>query len=133
MIPSGRLSGHSMIKDAKVAVIGGRDFTNYSLMKLVLDKYHAKYGISIIVSGGARGADTLAERWAKENQIDYHVFMAKWNLEGNRAGPRRNLRLVTYSQVVIAFPTENSVGTYNAISLAEKLGKKVYVIEPNSF
>ena len=116
-----------MIKNAKVAVVGGRDYEDYQTLCSVLDYYNDKYGISIIVSGGATGADTLAEKYAHSRQIDLHVFMAYWNKEGKRAGPRRNLRIVEYCDLMIAFPTKDSKGTYNAISLAKKLNKPVYV------
>jgi len=39
-----------------------------------------------LVSGGAKGADTLAERFAKELGIDCEVFLADWNKHGKAAG-----------------------------------------------
>jgi predicted Rossmann fold nucleotide-binding protein DprA/Smf involved in DNA uptake len=117
------------IKSAKVAVVGGRKFKNYVLMKQVLDQYNEKHGISMIISGGAPGADTLAEKYAHQRQIDLTVFMAKWNEEGKRAGPRRNVRMANIADIAIAFPDPNSKGTWHMIKTMEKYKKPVYVIE----
>lgn len=115
------------ITEARVAVVGGRNFTNYTLMKNVLDSYHSKHGISIIISGGANGADTLAEKWARERQVDYKVFVAKWDKYGKSAGYRRNIKIVDACDIVIAFPDDKSKGTYHTIELADKALKPVWV------
>lgn len=115
------------MNDAKVAIVGSREFNDRNYMFTILNLYKEKYGISIIVSGGARGADTLAEEYAKLNEIDFHVFVAKWKAEGNKAGPRRNLRIANYADVMLAFPLGESKGTYNAVSLMKKLGKPVQI------
>jgi predicted Rossmann fold nucleotide-binding protein DprA/Smf involved in DNA uptake len=117
------------VKDAKVAVVGGRDFDNYCYLKDVLDRYREKHGISFIVSGGATGADTFAESYARTNEISFTVFVAKWSKYGKRAGPRRNLKIAECADVMIAFPTKASKGTWNAVDLMKKLGKPVYVFD----
>ncbi len=50
-----------------IAVVGSRSFTNYSLVEEVLDRFTVS--TDILVSGGAKGADTLAERYANENDM----------------------------------------------------------------
>ena len=57
-----------LTKDEKfyVLVAGSRTFTDYELMKSKLDKLLINHNDVVVVSGGARGADTLAERYAKE-------------------------------------------------------------------
>jgi predicted Rossmann fold nucleotide-binding protein DprA/Smf involved in DNA uptake len=118
------------MKDAKVAVVGSRNFKNFEAVSAVLDRYHDKYGISFLISGGSAGVDSLAERWAKENQIfGFTVYNAQWSKYGKCAGPRRNLLIAESCDVMIAFPASNSKGTYNSIRLAEKLGKKVYIFK----
>lgn len=57
------------------AVIGSRNFTDYNFVKQCLDLYN----ITTIVSGGARGADSLAARYAQENSIKLIVHEAKWS------------------------------------------------------
>lgn len=117
------------IKEAKVAVVGGRNFLDYNFLKGVLNSYHRQHIISVVVSGGARGADSLAERWAHTNQVDLHVFMAKWNQYGNKAGYKRNLLIAEYADLVIAFPDKQSKGTYHTIGLFERFNKPCYVFK----
>ena len=56
----------------RIAIIGSRTFNDYELLQETLENY--KDQISVIVSGGARGADTLGERWAKENNIKTDIY-----------------------------------------------------------
>lgn len=83
--------------------------------------------ISEIVSGGARGADSLAERYAQENDIQLTVFPAEWDKYGKSAGYRRNHQIIDYADVVLAFWDGQSKGTKHAIELAEKQNKPVFI------
>jgi hypothetical protein len=80
----------------KLLVAGSRDYYNYSEFSEVMNYTHRKYNISEIVSGGAKGADTLAERWAKENNIPIKIFKANWNVYGKSAGFIRNADMHNY-------------------------------------
>ena len=115
---------------SKVAVVGGRDYKDKAYLYFVLDKYNEKYGISHIVSGGAKGADYFGELYAKDNCIPYTIYPANWDKHGRGAGFIRNSQIVNDCDVVIAFPTENSVGTYDTVEKAKKAGKATYVIQP---
>jgi hypothetical protein len=110
----------------KLGVVGSRDFGDYEKMKLVLDEYKNKAWL--IVSGGARGADSLSEKWASENNMKMCVFPAEWDKYGKRAGFIRNEEIVKYSDQVIAFWDGNSRGTAHTIGLCKKLGKEVRII-----
>ena len=72
----------------------------------------------VIISGGARGADAMAERWAKEHGIPLTVFKADWKL-GTNAGPRRNRDIMKLATHVLAFPSNEGRGTQHALSLIE--------------
>jgi predicted Rossmann fold nucleotide-binding protein DprA/Smf involved in DNA uptake len=117
----------------KLAVVGGRDFNNYSLLKNTLDYIHKHNPITMIISGGATGADEMAYRYAIDKGI---TFVCQPPLEEEkkemgfaRAAKRRNLRIVIMADSVIAYPTKNSKGTWHTVSLAEKLNKRVTVID----
>ncbi len=112
---------------SKVAVVGGREFTNRKTMFYVLDKYNENFGIKCIVSGGARGADTLAEVYAFERQIPLVIYNAEWDKYGKKAGFIRNVTIAENCDVVIAFPTKESKGTWHTITIAKKMNKPVYV------
>lgn len=113
----------------KVAVVGGRQFRDKEYLYFVLDKYNEKHGISHIVSGGAVGADGLAELYAKDRCLPITVYPANWNKHGKGAGYIRNQQIVDDCDVVLAFPDPNSVGTYDTVDKANKAGKEAYVIQ----
>jgi len=92
----------------KLAVVGGRDFQDYDLLKTTLLKFirnrHPESSKITIVSGGCpTGADKLAERFAKEHQLATNIFPADWKTHGKAAGPIRNKQIVEASDHIIAF------------------------------
>jgi hypothetical protein len=108
----------------KAAVIGSRSFDDYQFMKDSLSKIE----ITKIVSGGASGADTLAEQYAKENNISIIIFLPNWKAFGKAAGFVRNLRIITEADIIIAFWDGSSKGTKNSIDTANKLNKEVIIV-----
>ena len=109
-----------------VAVVGGRDFTDYNRLKKILDSVKGK--ISSLISGGAKGADQLVEKYAEDNQFNIKVFKADWDSLGKKAGPVRNQQIVDKADVVIAFWNGNSRGTKSTIEITKKSNKllKIY-------
>lgn len=107
----------------KVAIIGSRTFKNYEYMKESL----MAFSIGEIISGGARGADSLARRFAKENSIAITEILPRWDIHGKSAGFIRNGFIIEASDVVIAFWDGKSRGTAHSIGLAREAGKDVYI------
>jgi len=91
-----------------------------------------KHTIDAIVSGGAYGADALAERFAREKGIPTIIFKPDWDKYGKSAGFKRNILIVNEADVVVAFWDGFSKGTKNSIELAEKSKKPVIVMTINS-
>ncbi len=112
-------------KQIKLAIIGGRDFQDYELVKATVAK--VKSEIVAIVSGGAKGADSLAERYAREHGIPVEVYPADWNKHGRRAGFLRNQDIISACDAVIAFWDGVSAGTRSSIEIADKAGKSVHI------
>lgn len=108
-----------------VAVVGTREFNNYPLLKTTLDKIT---GIGCIVSGGAKGADTLAEKYAAENALETVIYLPKYDKYGRGAPLKRNEEIVNASDMVVAFWDGKSRGTANTIANARKKGKALTVI-----
>jgi len=111
-----------------IAVVGSRSFNNRELAFRTLDKYIGNRGHSII-TGGAHGADAIAEEWAKSRGVQVQVLPAEWEKYGRSAGPRRNTEIVKRCQAVIAFWDGKSPGTRDSIRKAQAQGKRVIVIQ----
>jgi hypothetical protein len=110
----------------KLAIVGSRGFKDTLLLESILDKYKDK--VSIVISGGAIGADTMGEYWAISNKIPVKIFKPEWEKYGKSAGMRRNELIIKECDICIAFWDGKSKGTKNSIFICEKLNKKVEVI-----
>lgn len=118
--------------DIKLGIVGWRDYQDYELFSMIVDDYiHGVGGfdkIKTIVSGGAKGIDTFAERYAKDNNIKLIVFEAEWDKYGKSAGPMRNNYIVESSTHILGLPRKNkSVGTYDTLRKAR--AKNLHVTE----
>ena len=112
----------------KYAIIGSRSFNNYDKLKSILDIIRIEYSIDTIISGGASGADSLAEKYAKENNIPLVIYRAEWDKYGKRAGFIRNKYIIDDCDICIAFWDGKSKGTKHSIDLAKSSNKKVLII-----
>jgi hypothetical protein len=110
----------------KTAVIGTRTFENYEQLEKTLNDLGDKP--TEIISGGAKGADALAERYATENGIKMTVINADWHMHGKMAGPMRNLLIVEACEQLVAMWDGESKGTKHAINEARKQGKPTKVV-----
>lgn len=115
-------------KGNKVAVVGSRSFTDYEKLNKTLSDYHAKTGITLVVSGGAAGADSMAERFARENNISTSIHKPDWKKYGRAAGFIRNKDIIAECDVCFAFWDGSSRGTANDIELCNKMNKPCYII-----
>lgn len=113
-----------------LGISGWRKFNDYDLFRQELVKAVNEFDageITAIVSGGARGADALAERFAREHKIPIHIFKPDWKQLGKSAGPLRNADIVAKCTHLLAFPNlEEGKGTQDAIKKARAKGKPVY-------
>lgn len=125
MNPQGTNKDLSEKSGDKVAVVGSRSFTDYQLMEKTLD---AVGPISTIISGGANGADMMAERYAREHGISISIHLPDWKKYGRAAGVIRNKDIIAECDRCVAFWDGSSHGTANDIELCRKLDKPCEVI-----
>jgi hypothetical protein len=107
-----------------LGVVGSRYFDDYDLLKSILSKFKT---ISCIVSGGAKGADILSERYAQEHNIETKIFLPDWSM-GRGAGHERNTLIVKNSDSVIAFWDGKSRGTLDSINKCKRFNVPCKVI-----
>lgn len=113
----------------KAAIIGSRTFDDYNLVCETLSEYENQ--ITLMVSGGAKGADKLGEKWAKEKNKEVLIFHPDWDKYGKSAGFRRNKDIIENSDIVFAFWDGQSKGTQSSINLSKKLNKELKIIKWN--
>lgn len=100
----------------KTIIAGGRGYLFTQKDIEWLDQIHARHTITEVVSGGASGADSCGEDWAKSNSIPVKVFRADWKTHGKAAGPIRNKQMAEYAEACILFP--GGMGTESMRELA---------------
>ena len=107
-------------QEFRLVVAGSRDFDDYALLSAELDKLLVGKTNITIVSGTARGADRLGERYAAEHNLRIERFPAEWEKYHKGAGPIRNMKMVQSADAVIVFWDNESSGTKNIIECARK-------------
>ena len=108
-----------------VIIAGSRNFNDYELLSSVIDAFRMRENENItIVSGGARGADRLGEKYARENNLELHIYEANWSKFGKSAGFVRNEEMADFGDYLLAFWDGRSPGTQHMIKTAKKKGLK---------
>ena len=112
----------------KVIIAGGRGFDDYDLLCRKADVFLSRQDEVEIVSGTAKGADKLGEKYATERGCPIKTFPADWGTHGNKAGYLRNEDMAIYADALIAFWDEQSKGTKHMIDIAELHKLKVRIV-----
>ena len=105
----------------KVAVIGSRELKVNNL-----EKYLPKE-VTEIVSGGARGIYTSAREYALKNNIKLKEFLPEYEKYGRSAPLKRNIQIIDYADMVLAFWDGKSKGTKFVIDNCKRIGKRVRI------
>jgi hypothetical protein len=116
----------------RLIIAGGRDFTDYSKCKYVLDHLlqdiPKNTGDIIVLCGEAKGADTLGEQYAQQYLDGVEYYPAEWELHGKAAGYIRNKQMAEAATHLVAFWDGKSKGTKHMIDLAEKHNLNIRVV-----
>lgn len=111
----------------KVLVCGGRDYGDRERVYAELDKLRPS--MSGLISGGAKGADTLAWDWGWKASFHCERFMADWKKHGKAAGPIRNQAMLEQGKPDLVLAFGGGRGTADMISRARKAGIEVREID----
>ena len=105
----------------KVAIIGSRNLQVYNFGKYLPNN------VSEIISGGARGIDTCASKYAKEKGIKLTEFLPEYEKFGRAAPLKRNLQIIDYADLILAFWDGKSNGTKFVIDNSKKQNKPIKI------
>lgn len=113
----------------RLLVCGGRDYDDRKSFDLAMSLYDTKLGISVIIHGGAPGADRMADVWAQKHDIPCFRFPAQWRKYGKPAGAIRNRQMIEIGlpDAVLAFPGGD--GTADMVNKAKRSGITVYEVK----
>jgi deoxycytidine triphosphate deaminase len=115
-----------------VVISGSRDFTDLDYFSTEMDGFLLDLNSQekvLMVSGGARGTDTLAKDYAEKNGIEFKEFLADWDTHGKKAGILRNLEMLEVADQVVAFWNGKSPGTTHMIEQCLKRRIPITVFE----
>lgn len=111
--------------DMRTIIAGSRTAKGYNDLLRAIDCVSWKP--TIVLSGTAKGADLLGERWAKENNVPIERFPADWDRHGKSAGFIRNIEMAKSAEALICLWDGQSKGTKHMINEASKRGLVIYV------
>lgn len=117
-----------------VLIVGSRSFSNYDLLEKRCNYLLKNYKKIIVVSGGANGADSMARHYAKQHNLGYVEFPAKWDLYGKRAGFIRNEEMHKFiadhpERGCICFWDGASKGTQHNFGLCKRFNTPLRVVQ----
>jgi predicted Rossmann fold nucleotide-binding protein DprA/Smf involved in DNA uptake len=107
----------------KIGIVGTRRMNDYKKFKELIEPVLTNIKIDAIISGAAKGIDSLAKHYANEMNINYIEFPP-----GNKSPLKRNTKIALNSDILIALPDAQSTGTYDTIRKAKKFNKQVIII-----
>lgn len=113
----------------KIAVIGSRNLKVKNLGQ------YLPQDVTEIVSGGAKGIDTCAREYAQNNNIKLTEFRPDYDKYGRSAPLARNVLIVDYADMVLAFWDGQSRGTKFVIDKCRECSKptKIFMLKKDRF
>lgn len=115
----------------KLIIAGSRNYNDeadfFQRMNNIVAKNDWVREVTEVVSGTARGADSLGEKWATFYGFDITRFPANWNKFGRGAGHMRNAEMADYADGLILFWDGVSKGSGNMLDNARSRNLKIHV------
>lgn len=110
-----------------VAIVGYRNYHDYDDLESKILGDIDITDIKLIISGGCKGTDKLAETFAKKYSIPIKIHYPDWKTHGLAAGPMRNRLIVNDATHICAFLSPHSKGTVDSVNYAKKCKKTIFL------
>ena len=107
----------------KVAVVGSRN------LDVDMIHFYIPAAATEIVSGGAKGVDAKAKKFAIENSLEYTEFLPEYKKYGKSAPLKRNDEIINYADIIVAIWDGKSKGTKSLIEYAQNDKKEIIIIK----
>ncbi len=107
----------------KLLIVGSRSISNFDLTPYIATD------VDTIISGGADGVDSLAEKYADINRISKFVLRPRYDLYGRVAPLKRNEVMVEMADAVLIIWDGQSKGTQYTLKYAKKMNKPVTLVK----
>lgn len=112
----------------RVLVCGGRHFNDAMTLGSWLGGIHKNSGpITLLIEGGASGADFMARKFAEWQDIPVQTFHADWARHGRKAGPLRNRQMLEDGKPDLVVAFDGGKGTADMITQARSAGVRVLI------
>lgn len=116
----------------KLAIVGSRTITSNEVfikeISVYLQAQNIKFDNLVIISGGAKGIDSLAEAWANENNVPTIIYKPDYSNHGRSAPLVRNKIIAKECTHMLALWDGVSTGTIHVTKEASKLSKHVTIV-----
>lgn len=108
----------------KLLVVGSRSIIDFDLSPYISPE------VDTIISGGAGGVDTLAEKYADQHRLSKYIMRPRYDLYGRGAPLKRNEQMVDLADAVLIVWDGRSKGTNYTLKYSQKKNKKILLVQP---
>ena len=106
----------------KLLIVGSRDITEFDL------SVYVTRDVDTIISGGARGIDSIAEKYADAHGLSKIILRPRYDLYGRVAPLKRNEEMVNICDAALIIWNGKSRGTGYTLKYAQRVGKRIEIV-----
>ncbi|MBQ9117280.1 MAG: hypothetical protein IJY04_09675 [Clostridia bacterium] len=107
----------------KLLIVGSRSITNFDLSPYI------SADVDTVISGGAGGIDSLAERYADTHRLSKYILRPRYSLYGRSAPLKRNEEMVDMADAVLVIWDGCSKGTQYTLKYTKKINKPITIVQ----